>query len=152
MVSQQASLIVRLAGSAGLAALLLSGCTAFSSTPSGAARPAAAGSRTAPPAAPGRESGGGSAEALEHPGNGASTALLEQARSEREAGSLVAAAAAVERALRIAPNDPDLWIELGEIKLAAGDREQAEMMARKALTLAGSDRAVAERANRLLTN
>ncbi len=80
----------------------------------------------------------------------ASVALLERSRSERAAGDFTAAAVSVERALRIEPNNPSLWIELAEIKAAEGDRDQAEMIARKALTLAGSDRSIRERADRLL--
>jgi hypothetical protein len=82
--------------------------------------------------------------------NAASAVLLERGRNERAAGSYVQAAASIERALRIDPNNPVLWIELGEIKLAEGDRGQAEMMARKALTLAGNDRSIAIRAERLV--
>lgn len=80
----------------------------------------------------------------------ASVALLEQSRSQRAAGSLAAAASSIERALRIDPNNAELWLELGEIKLEDGDPLQAEQMARKALTLAGGDRIVALRAERLL--
>jgi tetratricopeptide (TPR) repeat protein len=80
----------------------------------------------------------------------ASVALLEQSRSQRAAGSLGAAATSIERALRIDPNNAELWLELGEIKLEDDDPLQAEQMARKALTLAGGDRIVASRAERLL--
>jgi tetratricopeptide (TPR) repeat protein len=82
--------------------------------------------------------------------NVASVALLEQGRDERAAGSYAAAAASIERALRIDPNNPLLWIELAEVKAAEGDDEQAEMMARKALTLAGPDRSITARAERLV--
>jgi Flp pilus assembly protein TadD len=83
--------------------------------------------------------------------NAASTVLLEQSRDERAAGSYADAAVSIERALRIDPNNPALWIELAEIKGAEGDFDQAEMMARKALTLAGSDRSIQTRAERLLS-
>jgi Flp pilus assembly protein TadD len=83
--------------------------------------------------------------------NAASAVLLEQSRDERAAGSYAEAAISIERALRIDPNNPALWIELAEIKSAEGDLDQAEMMARKALTLAGSDRSIEERAERLLS-
>jgi Tfp pilus assembly protein PilF len=82
--------------------------------------------------------------------NAASVALLERSREERAAGRYDAAAATVERALRIDPDDPALWLELAEINLAQGDGEQANSMARKALTLAGDDRAIAARAERLV--
>src|SRR5690606_30572163 len=79
----------------------------------------------------------------------ASVALLEQSRDQRAAGSYAAAASSIERALRIDPNNAELWLELGEIKLADGDPQQAEQMARKSLTLAAGAPAVAARAERL---
>jgi len=79
----------------------------------------------------------------------ASLALLEQSRGQRAAGSLAAAASSIERALRIDPNNPELWLELGEIKLEDGDPLQAEQMARKAMTLAGGNPRLAARAERL---
>jgi Tfp pilus assembly protein PilF len=143
MVSQRTPLR-RIAGGLVIATLAIPACSMLPpSSPAGAARPQVAPSSSEP--------SGGSAEAVARTGNEASTALLAQARSEREAGSLEQATASIERALRIAPNDPELWLELGEIKLADGDREQAQMMARKALTLAGNDRATLDRATRLLT-
>lgn len=80
----------------------------------------------------------------------ASTTLLEQSRREREAGRYREATAVVERALRIEPNNPVLWIELGEIKREQGDLAQAEAMARKALTLADGDRSIEARAFALI--
>ena len=80
----------------------------------------------------------------------ASEALLEQSRSQRAAGANAQAAASIERALRIDPNNAALWVELGEIHLAAGDRSQAASMARKALTLTAGDDALESRAERLL--
>lgn len=80
----------------------------------------------------------------------AATMLLSQARSDREAGALASAESAIERALRIEPNDPWLWIELGEIKRATGDGAQAAAMGRKALSLAAGDRAVETSARALL--
>ena len=75
---------------------------------------------------------------------------MEQSRAERDAGDYSQASALLERALRIDPNNPVLWVELGELHLTAGNDEQAATMARKALTLAGGERAVEARAERLL--
>lgn len=80
----------------------------------------------------------------------ASQALLEQSRAQRAAGNNTQAAASIERALRIDPNNAALWVELGEIHLAAGNRSQAASMARKALTLTAGDAALESRAERLL--
>lgn len=49
------------------------------------------------------------------------------------------ATATLERALRIDPRDPAVWLELGRVKLAQGDRAQAQNMGRRALSLAGGD-------------
>jgi tetratricopeptide (TPR) repeat protein len=66
--------------------------------------------------------------------SGASTALLEQSRAQRAAGSLPAARASLERALRLDPNNAALWLELGELELQTGNLTQAATMARKAMT------------------
>jgi tetratricopeptide (TPR) repeat protein len=82
--------------------------------------------------------------------SGASGVLLEQSRAQRAAGSLPAARASLERALRLDPNNPALWLELGELELQTGNNAQAATMARKAMTLAGRDTRLAARAERLL--
>jgi Tfp pilus assembly protein PilF len=82
--------------------------------------------------------------------SGASQTLLEQSRAERDAGDYSQASALLERALRIDPNNPVLWVELGELHLTAGNDAQAAAMARKALTLASGERAVEAQAERLL--
>lgn len=82
--------------------------------------------------------------------SGASGALLEQSRAQRAAGSLPAARASLERALRIDPNNAVLWLELGELDLQTGNATQAATMARKAMTLAGRDGRLTARAERLL--
>jgi tetratricopeptide (TPR) repeat protein len=81
---------------------------------------------------------------------GATQALLKQSRAARADGHYDQASATIERALRIAPNDPALWLELGEVELASGDPQQAAMLARKALSLAPDDRALTAQAERLL--
>lgn len=80
----------------------------------------------------------------------ASVALLEQSRTQRAAGSVPAARATLERALRLDPNNPEVWIEIGELELQTGNVAQAAAMARKALTLTGRDVRLAARAERLL--
>ena len=84
------------------------------------------------------------------PQSTASAALLAQGRDAREAGRYAEATASLERALRIDPNNPLLWIELAEVKAADGDRDQAREMARKALTLAAGNSSIEARARRLL--
>ena len=81
---------------------------------------------------------------------GASDALLAQSRSERAAGSYAQATASIERALRLDPNNAELWVERGELALQTGNATQAATMARKALTLTGANRTLAARAERLL--
>ena len=82
--------------------------------------------------------------------SGASGALLAQARNERAAGSFAQATASVERALRLDPNNAELWVERGELALQTGNPAQAGTMARKALSLAGTNSTVSARAQRLL--
>jgi len=49
------------------------------------------------------------------------------------------AAATIERALRIEPDNPLLWIELGRVRMGEGNAGQADGMGRKALALATGD-------------
>jgi len=78
-----------------------------------------------------------------------STQLLSESRRHRDAGNLAQAATSIERALRIDPRQPLLWLELGEIYLVEGDYVQAESMASRALNLAGPYRGVQDRAEGL---
>jgi hypothetical protein len=84
------------------------------------------------------------------PGSTATRALLIQSQAERDAGDLGGAAATVERALTISPDDALLWVELAEIRMAQGDGVLAQEMARKALTLTAPSSPVADRARRLI--
>ena len=69
----------------------------------------------------------------------ASSALVKQARTQSGKGDFTGATATVERALRIEPGNPLLWIELGQVHLAEGNAPQAESMGRKAIALATGD-------------
>ena len=82
-----------------------------------------------PPAPPQREYQLGSA----------TQSLVNQARTQAAAGNFAVAAGSIERALRIEPNNPLLWIELGRVRQAEGNYAQAENMGRKGLSLATGD-------------
>ncbi len=69
----------------------------------------------------------------------ASSALVKQARGQSGKGDFAGATATVERALRIEPDNPLLWIELGQVHLNEGNAPQAESMGRKAVALATGD-------------
>jgi tetratricopeptide (TPR) repeat protein len=69
----------------------------------------------------------------------ASSALVAQAHKQMGGGDFGLAAATVERAMRIEPDNPLLWIELGRIRYTAGDYSQADSMGHKALALATGD-------------
>jgi cytochrome c-type biogenesis protein CcmH/NrfG len=131
-------------------AVPLAGCTVAPVTTTGP-RPQAA-SLPGPGAASERDGVGQGAElpADPAPGSTATRALLIQSQAEREAGDLGGAAATVERALTIAPDEALLWIELAEIRMAQGDGVLAQEMARKALTVTPPNSAVAIRARRLI--
>jgi Tfp pilus assembly protein PilF len=69
----------------------------------------------------------------------ATKALVTQAQSQLNAGNNALAAATIERALRIEPDNPLLWIELANIRHHEGNDAQAENVARKALAMASGD-------------
>lgn len=75
--------------------------------------------------------------------------LLKQANNELSVGKADRAATTLERALRIAPNDANLWLRLAEVNEQLGNKSQASSMARKALDLAPDDAAIRLRAQRL---
>lgn len=71
----------------------------------------------------------------------ASRALVNQARAQRQKGDLPGATVSLERALRIEPNNPLLWIEMGRLRMDQRNFPQAENMGRKALSMSiGDDR------------
>jgi tetratricopeptide (TPR) repeat protein len=66
----------------------------------------------------------------------ASSSLVSQARTQSRKGEFPAAIATLERALRIEPDNPLVWLELGQVHLSARNAAQAESMGRKAVALA----------------
>ena len=63
----------------------------------------------------------------------AARALIKQADTEIGMGKLATATATIERALRIEPENPDLWMKLSELHKRQGNNEQAASMADKAV-------------------
>jgi Tfp pilus assembly protein PilF len=118
-----------------LLALALSACAQLHATPgstgSAGSREPAPETGSPPPASP-------------------TAALLEQGRRQSADGEVDQAAASLERALRIEPGNPWLWLELAQIHRSAGNDRQAEAHARKALSLAGTDRTAEQAARRFL--
>jgi uncharacterized protein HemY len=78
--------------------------------------------------------------------------LVTQAHSQIARGDLLGASSTLDRALRIEPNNPLLWIELGRLRLAESDAHQAEICGRKALALASGDQGAQSQAGRLLAD
>ncbi|TNF55427.1 MAG: tetratricopeptide repeat protein [Burkholderiales bacterium] len=70
----------------------------------------------------------------------AAAALLAQAQQQTRDNQLDAASVTLERALRVDGKHPKLWSQLAEVRLRQGQYEQAESMARKSNSLAGTDR------------
>lgn len=103
-----------------------------------------------PPAAPGTVEPQPPLARTAPPVGAATQALLTQSRVHQAAGRYEQAAASIERALRIEPRQPLLWLELGNIRLKEGDFAQAEGMGRKALSLSAGDAALTARAEQLI--
>jgi predicted Zn-dependent protease len=82
----------------------------------------------------------------------ASTALVSQAEKQARSGDSVAATATLERALRIEPDNPLLWIELGQLRLQEKNAAQAQSLGRKALSLATGDPRTQSSAWRLIAD
>jgi hypothetical protein len=82
----------------------------------------------------------------------ATRALVTQAHSLTGHGDLDGASSALDRAVRIEPNNPLVWIEVGRLRLTENDAHQAESCARKALALASGDRPTQAQAGRVLAD
>jgi tetratricopeptide (TPR) repeat protein len=82
----------------------------------------------------------------------ATRSLVTQAHTLLAHGDIDGASATLDRALRIEPSNPLLWIELGRVRLVDGNAHQAEVCARKALALASGDPATEGQAGRVLAD
>jgi len=82
----------------------------------------------------------------------AAQALVNQARSQIARGELPGASGTLDRALRIEPQNPLLWIEVARLRLTESDPKQAENCARKALLLGSADATVRVAAGHLLAD
>jgi hypothetical protein len=82
----------------------------------------------------------------------ATRSLVAQSRTLAGRGDLDGASSTLDRALRIEPNNPLLWIELGRLRLLESSAHQAEGCGRKALNLASGDRAAQAQAGRVLAD
>lgn len=74
--------------------------------------------------------------------NVAVAGLIQSARADSAAGRLTNAAATLERALRLEPRNPRLWQELARVRIRQGEYGQAESVASRSNTWAGSDNAL----------
>jgi tetratricopeptide (TPR) repeat protein len=92
----------------------------------------------------------GSVSAPAPAGSPAVIALLDRADQQYQARDLDAAAASLERALRIEPRNPGLWHRLAAVRLEQGQYGQAAQMAGKSNSLAGGDTRLQARNWRLI--
>jgi tetratricopeptide (TPR) repeat protein len=73
------------------------------------------------------------------PENAAVASLMQSAHADADAGRLASAEASLERALRIDPRNPRLWQQLAGVRLQQGDYAQAENLAERSNSWAGTD-------------
>ena len=83
----------------------------------------------------GSTSGAGALQADEQL-DGPVLALLTTARQQESNGDLNGANASLERAMRIAPREPQVLYRLAQVRLSQGDAAQAEQLARRGLAYA----------------
>jgi tetratricopeptide (TPR) repeat protein len=132
------------------AASLLSACSLLHPSQAGSPTATGPGPSTTPPAQPGTaqpEPGTPTPAVPEPPRpppkqfklSPATAALVAQAHKQETGGNYAPAAATLERALRIEPENPLLWTELGQIRLSEDNAAQADSMGHKALALATGD-------------
>jgi len=138
------------------AAALLSGCPAPAPRPpppsSPLPSPLSSGSPSSLRSSPSAPAPRPPAPSRENRLSPATQSLVTQARTLVAHGDLDGASSTLDRALRIEPNNPLLWIELGRLRLTENDAHQAEGCGRKALALASGDRSTQRQAGRLLAD
>jgi tetratricopeptide (TPR) repeat protein len=78
-------------------------------------------------------------QAVLHTGTAAVDKLLLEGEAQRKAGDLVAAADTLERAMRLAPRAPEVYVALARVQLDQGDFVKAENLAQRALSRLGDD-------------
>ena len=138
-------------------ALLLGGCSLLRTPPPASAVPGTAVPATATaaaaPASAAEPPAGPEAPAVHSWRLGAATqSLVTQARAQLARGDALAASITLDRAVRIEPGNPLVWLEIARQRLAAGEPRQAEGIARKALSLAGGDAAARAEAQHALAD
>lgn len=77
---------------------------------------------------------GGNGLAQDEQLDGPVLALLTSAREQEGRGDLGSASSSLERAMRIAPREPQVFYRLAEVRLAQGDAAQAEQIAQRGLS------------------
>lgn len=82
--------------------------------------------------------------------NRAVQVLMARSEDQLRDGELAGAAASLERAIRIAPRDPEPWHRLARVRERQGQYGQAEDLASKSNALAGSSQPELSRDNWLL--
>jgi Flp pilus assembly protein TadD len=132
-----------------LLALAVSGCRSLFEPP---ANPGSAAPNAPQGSAPGTAAPPPPAATHHYALGSAASALVAQAHARVAAGDYVAATSTLERALRIEPDNPLVWIELGRVQLAAGNPAQADSMGHKAVGLASGDPTAQSAAWRLIAD
>ena len=75
--------------------------------------------------------------------------LLKEAETARQAADFTRARSALERGVKLAPRDPELWYRLAEVAFAERDWEQARTLAERASSLARLEPALKDKATGL---
>ena len=91
---------------------------------------------TAPTGIPSTNTSNGSGLAADEQLDGPVLALLTTAQQQQTGGDLNGASSSLERAMRIAPREPQVLYRLAQVRLAQNDPAQGEQLARRALTYA----------------
>jgi tetratricopeptide (TPR) repeat protein len=131
---------------------VLSGCLTSSRPPTPENPTPSPQSPAAPPVTPAVPRASPPSAPRENHLSPATRSLVAQARALMSRGDFDAASSTLDRALRIEPNNPLLWIERGRLRLAESDAHQAEGCGRKALALASGDPSAQKQAGQLLAD
>ncbi len=81
----------------------------------------------------------------------AAKGLMVKAEGYFQAGDAASAMGYLERAQRISPRAPEIYLEMAEVRHHLGQTNQAKQLARKALSLVGDDELLKSKADNLLS-
>jgi Tfp pilus assembly protein PilF len=118
-----------------MALLIITGCSSTHTVPVSAPSESSSTQQTAPVKPTSNRDIAPTSESAKNGSQSAVDRLLDKAGQQQQQGHYSSASSSIERAIRIAPSNPQPYAELAKLKQLMGDRNSAKQLANKALSL-----------------